>query len=131
MSSQMGKVVFFMGVGKPLELHEFPLPDKLEDGAVLVKTTMATVCGSNMHSWRGRRPFPAPAVLGHEGVGTIAQLGSSVDIATTGNPLSIGDRITFTIMSSCGNCYFCRVRMLPQKCLKLFILSNYYNSRRK
>ena len=120
MSSQTGKVVFFMGVGKPLELREFPLPDKLEPGAILVKTTMATVCGSDYHSWRGRRPFPTPAVLGHEGLGTIAQLGSGVDRDTAGKPISKGDRITWTIMANCGNCYFCRIKDLPQKCLNLF-----------
>ncbi len=109
-----------MGVGRPLEMREFPLPDRLEPGAVLVRTSLATVCGSDMHSWRGRRPFPTPAVLGHEGIGTIARLGDSVDRDTAGNPISTGARITWTIMASCGNCYFCRVKMLPQKCLKLF-----------
>ena len=58
MLSRTGKVVLFTGVGKPLELAEFPLPEKLEPGALLVKTSIATVCGSDMHSWRGRRPFP-------------------------------------------------------------------------
>ena len=57
-NSKTGKVVLFMGVGKPLEIREYPLPDVLEPGATLVKTTMATVCGSDYHSWRGRRPVP-------------------------------------------------------------------------
>ncbi len=120
MSSQMGKVVFFMGVGKPLELREFPLPEKLEPGAILVKTTMATVCGSDYHSWRGRRPFPTPAVLGHEGLGIIVQKGPGVERDTAGNIISKGDRITWTIMANCGNCYFCRIKDMPQKCLNLF-----------
>ncbi|MBN2377226.1 MAG: zinc-binding dehydrogenase [Sedimentisphaerales bacterium] len=115
-----GKVVMFMGVGKPLEEHSFPLPEELEPGAILVKTTMATVCGSDMHSWRGRRPFPTPSILGHEGLGTIAQMGSGVEKDTTGKSLAVGDRITWAIMANCGYCCFCRIHSLPQKCLNLF-----------
>lgn len=118
--SGTGKLIFFMGVGKPLESREYPLPAQLEPDAVLVKTTMATVCGSDYHSWRGRRPFPTPSVLGHEGLGTIVEKGSKVAKDTAGKDLSVGDRITWTIMANCGNCYFCRVKQLPQKCLNLF-----------
>ena len=120
MSSEMGKAILFMGAGKSLQLREFPVPDKLEPGAVLVRITLATVCGSDMHTWKGRRPFPTPSVLGHEAVGTIVRLGAGVDRDTAGKPISEGDRITWTIMSSCGVCYFCRMLGMPQKCLKLF-----------
>jgi len=116
----MGKAIVFVGAGKPLELREFPVPDKVEPGAILVKTTMATVCGSDVHTWKGRRPFPTPSILGHEIVGRIVKLGEGVDRDTAGRPISEGDRITWTIMASCGTCYFCRMKGLPQKCLKLF-----------
>ena len=116
----MGKVVLFMGVGESLEERCFPLPHELEPGAILVKTKMATVCGSDVHSWRGRRPFPAPTVLGHEGLGTIVQLGPSVRTDTAGHSLSEGDRITWSIMANCGGCCFCSIYDLPQKCLSLF-----------
>lgn len=120
MSPQNAKVVLFQGANKPLEMAEFPLPEELEPGAILVKTTLATVCGSDMHTWKGRRPFPTPAVLGHEAVGTVVKVGSGIDKDTAGKPISTGDRITWTIMASCGNCMFCRIRALPQKCTKLF-----------
>lgn len=115
-----GRVVLFMGVGEPLEMREFPLPAELAPGAVLVETSVATVCGSDAHSWRGRRPFPSPAVLGHEGLGTIVEMGPGIERDTAGNALSEGDRITWTIMANCGHCVFCRTRDLPQKCLNLF-----------
>ena len=120
MSLKRGKVILFMGAGNPLEERKFPLPDKLETGALLVRTSLATVCGSDMHTWRSRRPFPVPSVLGHEGVGIIERLGESVNRDTEGKPISEGDRITWTIISSCGICYFCRIAGLPQKCLNLF-----------
>ena len=120
MAQQMGKVVTFMGVGESLEERCFPLPHELEPGAILVKTTMATVCGSDVHSWRGRRPFPVPTVLGHEGLGVIVRLGPNVRTDTAGHSLSEGDRITWSIMANCGGCCFCRIYELPQKCLNLF-----------
>jgi putative phosphonate catabolism associated alcohol dehydrogenase len=120
MAEMTGKVILFMGAGQPLEERWYPLPDSLEPGALLVKISTATVCGSDMHSWRGRRPFPFPSVLGHEGVGTIAGLGSSVKQDTAGKPLAVGDRITWAIMANCGDCCFCRDYSLPQKCLNLF-----------
>ena len=120
MSLGTGKVVLFTGVGEPLEEAEFPLPEELEPGAVLVRTSIATVCGSDMHSWRGRRPFPTPSVLGHEGIGVIVRLGRDITSDAAGSPLSIGDRITWSIMANCGNCYFCRMTELPQKCQNLF-----------
>ncbi|MBN1852117.1 MAG: alcohol dehydrogenase catalytic domain-containing protein [Pirellulales bacterium] len=85
-----------------------------------MKTRIATVCGSDMHSWRGRRPFPTPSVLGHEGIGTIMQLGEAVERDTTGQLLALGDRISWTIVAVCGQCVFCRVHRLPQKFLNLF-----------
>ncbi len=120
MSKEIGKAIYFLGVGEPLEAREYPLPEELEPGAILVKTRMATVCGSDMHSWRGRRPFPTPSVLGHEGVGTIVRMGAGVERDTAGRALSDGDRITWTIMAACGRCVFCRIHGLPQKCLQLF-----------
>ena len=100
--------------------REFSVPDNIEPGAVLVRTRTATVCGSDMHTFRGRRHYPTPCILGHEGIGTIDQLGSGVDTDAAGNTLAAGNRITWTIMACCGMCYFCMQKQLPQKCLKLF-----------
>ena len=109
----------FTGVGQPFEMREFPLPT-IESGAILVKIRMATICGSDLHTWQGKRSAPTPTILGHEVVGEIAEMGESVTTDTLGNPLDIGDRITWTIMSSCGKCFYCRIKNLPQKCLHLF-----------
>ncbi len=118
--SKRGKAVFFLGVGEPLEDREYPLPDDLEPGAILVKTKIATVCGSDMHSWKGRRPFPVPSVMGHEGVGIVEKMGDRDARDAAGEQLSVGDRISWTIMASCGDCIFCQDYALPQKCLNLF-----------
>ena len=49
----------------------------------------------------GTLPIALPAVLGHEGAGTITQLGEGVD------HLAIGDRVVVSWVPQCGACYFC------------------------
>ncbi|MFB6227582.1 MAG: zinc-binding dehydrogenase [Halobacteriales archaeon] len=119
MSSESGLAIELV---EPDELAAttYPLPEQLKQEGILVEMKAATACGSDMHSWRGRRPFPMPSVLGHEVVGEIASLGSSVRTDTAGNPLSVGDRITWTVMASCNDCRYCRLENMPQKCTDLF-----------
>ena len=109
----------FTGPGRPLELREFPVP-KPGRGEILVDITCATICGSDAHTYHGRRTEPTPCVLGHEIVGRIVAFGPEtprIDLA--GEPLAAGDRITWTLAASCGECFYCR-RGLPQKCEHLF-----------
>jgi len=120
MAVKTAKIVMFTGVGKAFQMFEYPLPTKIEPGAILMKTKLATICGADMHSWRGDRPFPVPSVMGHEIVGEIVELGEGVNKDTAGESLSTGDRIVPTIMASCGVCYYCRQKQLPMKCLKLY-----------
>ena len=105
---------------KRLESRTYPIPERLEAGELLVETEAATVCGSDVHTWEGRRPYPTPSILGHEIVGTIVDRAPDVTTDTAGQPLSVGDRITWTIMANCGTCYACRIQGLPQKCASLF-----------
>jgi alcohol dehydrogenase len=102
----------------PLEIRHYPLP-RVETGAMLVRVTCCTICGSDIHSWRGRRTVPLPIVLGHEIVGTIAAMGAGDPRDCGDRELAIGDRVTWTIMDSCGKCYFCREKQLPMKCRNL------------
>ena len=109
----------FHGSGRPLELRRYPLPH-LADGELLVRVTCCTLCGSDVHTYQGRRSTPCPTVLGHEILGRVARLPSgSVVCDHEGTPLEIGDRITWSVAASCGSCFFCRDG-LPQKCERLF-----------
>lgn len=64
----------FHSPGRPFELAHVPLPI-LEPGEAIVKVECCTICGSDLHSIAGRRNVPAPTILGHEIVGTVAQVG--------------------------------------------------------
>ena len=101
----------------PLELKEFPLPT-VEPGAALVKVKLAGICGTDVHLWHGQLPLPLPVILGHETVGVIEELGAGLKQDWTGQPLSPGDRIAWSSSINCGECYYCRVKPEPTRCLK-------------
>lgn len=84
-------------------------------GEVLVDISLATVCGSDLHTVSGRRPGPCPSVLGHEAVGRVRALGPGGATAVDGTALRPGDRVVWTVTVSCGECDRCRAG-LPAKC---------------
>ena len=115
----ISKAMVFTAVGSPMELWEYPVTAP-EPGGIWVKVAMSTICGSDLHTTLGARPAPVPIILGHEITGRVAALGKGVTTDTMGRLLKEGDRITWTIFASCGNCYFCKIKNLPMKCVKLF-----------
>ena len=105
--------------GVPLTLETYPLPH-LGPGEVLVRITCATICGSDVHTFLGRRSTPVPTILGHEIIGVVAAAHRDQPACDyTGRLLQMGDRVTWSIAASCGNCFFCQ-RDVPQKCEQLF-----------
>lgn len=105
----------FVQAGQPIETRTFPLPIDLAPGAALCKIELSTICGSDLHTIEGRRQEPAPLILGHEIVGRVAALGPGLETDWLGDPLKIGDRITWSVVVACGDCFYCK-RSLPQKC---------------
>jgi len=120
MSSIVGKSILFNGAGKSLEEKEFTLPEKLGEHEAIVEISISTVCGSDVHTWLGHRPFPTPCIMGHEMVGKIVKLGTKLTHDFLDNKLFVGDRITWSMIASCGDCYYCKIVNLPQKCTNLF-----------
>jgi threonine dehydrogenase-like Zn-dependent dehydrogenase len=101
---------------QPLARREYPLPDRLEPGAALVRTEMAGICGTDVHLWKGELPIHLPVILGHETVGRIERLGEGLDRDWSGQPLQVGDRVTWTSTTSCGSCYYCAEKRQPTRC---------------
>ncbi len=100
------------GTDKGFALQSVPLPT-LRAGEVLVRTELATICGSDLHTINGDRPTPLPTVLGHEAIGHVVATGG--EVIADGRPVTVGERITWTIGTSCGTCRRC-LRGIPQKC---------------
>jgi len=109
--AETGRAAIYSGTGKPFEIIDYPLP-RLEPGAILVRITMATICGSDMHIWRGdidiaALGLPLPAIIGHEMTGTVARLGEGVSTDSFGQPLVVGDRVVYHFFNPCGRCPVC------------------------
>ena len=94
MMAETGKMACWMGFGKGFEIREYPVPDP-EPGAVVIKVSLANVCGSDMHYWKGEQDYakmgrPLPLNTGHEHMGTVYKLGAGVTTDTAGEILTIG-----------------------------------------
>ena len=62
-----------------VELREVPVP-VIGATDVLLRVGAVSVCGSDVHQWRGSHSWPVnyPCILGHEFAGTVAQAGPRV-----------------------------------------------------
>jgi len=87
-------------VGSPLAIEEIQLPPPAE-GEVHVRLAAAGVCHSDLSLANGTLDQPVPAVLGHEGAGTVIAVGPGV---TNVRP---GDHVLLNWSPSCGRCWFC------------------------
>ena len=68
---------------------------------VLVRTTAAGLCHSDLHFMQGLYPYAYPAVLGHESAGVVEAVGSDV----TG--FRVGDHVVSCVSGFCGSCTYC------------------------
>lgn len=110
----LATAAIWAGVDERFAIEEVPLPE-LRLGEVLVRTELATICGSDLHTINGDRPTPVPTVLGHEAIGHVVDTGGEVS-GPDGVRISAGDRITWTIGTACGHCRRC-TSGIPQKCV--------------
>src|SRR6476659_5497580 len=81
------------------------VPDpKIEQATdVIVKMDTTTICGTDLHILKGDvATVAAGRILGHEGVGTITEIGSAV------SDLNVGDQVILSCISACGHCDFCK-----------------------
>ena len=104
-----GKAAVFTKPGAPMEIKELPIPE-VEPGAILIKVSLANICGSDVHIWNGTFPWGAgdqPRVIGHEMVGRVHKLGPGVSTDSAGQPLQEGDRVVYCYFQPCGQCYVC------------------------
>ena len=72
----------------------------LSDDEVRIKIAAVGVCHTDLGARAGAFPTPLPAVLGHEGAGTVLEVGSAVTHVTA------GDRVVLSY-DSCGHCATC------------------------
>lgn len=87
--------------GKPLQIVEIDV-EPPRAGEVLVKISHTGVCHTDAFTLSGDDPEGLfPAVLGHEGAGTVVEVGAGV---TSVQP---GDHVIPLYTAECGTCLFC------------------------
>jgi threonine dehydrogenase-like Zn-dependent dehydrogenase len=74
----------------------------------VIRVTLTTICGTDLHILRGEYPVKPGLVIGHEPVGVIEELGAAV----TG--YKIGDRVLVGAITPCGQCRACLSGQLSQ-----------------
>lgn len=95
------RAVRFTGVGRPLQLHEIPIPE-IGDRDILVRVEAAGICHSDAHYRAGLSPVrTVPLTLGHEVAGVVERVGALVSSA------HVGDRVCLHYNLTCGDCYHC------------------------
>lgn len=98
-----------------LVIEERPLPQPAM-GEVRVKVSLAGICGSDSHIYRGHNPFAKyPRVIGHEFFGVIDAVGEGVADER------LGQRVSVDPVISCGHCYPCSIGK-PNVCSTLVVL---------
>lgn len=91
--------------------EEVPEPQIQTPTDAIVQIDTTTICGTDLHILKGDVPAVTDGrILGHEGVGTITEVGTAV------KGLAVGDRVIISCISACGSCSYCH-QQLPSHCL--------------
>lgn len=77
-------------------------------GEAVIRVTLTTICGTDVHIVKGEYPVRPGLVIGHEPVGVIDELGAGV----TG--YEVGERVLVGAITPCGQCHACLSGKLSQ-----------------
>jgi threonine dehydrogenase-like Zn-dependent dehydrogenase len=85
-----------------VRVEEKPDPQIEHPNDAIVRVEMAAICGSDLHIFHGMMPDTRIGhTFGHETIGVVEEVGSSVQ------HLNVGDRVMIPFNIFCGSCYFC------------------------
>lgn len=90
--------------------EEVPNPVIQDPTDAIIKVETTTICGTDLHIMKGDVPAVTDGrILGHEGVGTVVEVGDAV------KSYKVGDRVILSCITNCGTCKYCRIG-LPSHC---------------
>lgn len=84
-----------------INIQEVPKPEA-DYGEVVIKVTLATICGSDIHVLTGGIPIKPGTTMGHEFVGVVDSIGPDITNFKT------GDRVIAGAVTPCGHCFYCQ-----------------------
>ena len=86
-----------------LKVETVPDPEIVNPHDVILRVTMSTTCGSDLHFIDGYIPTMREGdVIGHEFMGVVEEVGPEV------KKVKKGDRVVVPSFIGCGNCWYCR-----------------------
>jgi alcohol dehydrogenase len=99
MSRAMMKANVFYGKND-IRIEEVDKP-RAGVGEAVIRVTLTTICGTDLHIVRGEYPVAPGLVIGHEPVGVIEELGEGI------SGYQVGDRVLVGAITPCGQCRAC------------------------
>lgn len=94
---------------RSLELCQWEEPQITAPDEVKIRIEMSGICGTDLAVITGKEEGVPGVIRGHEAVGTVIEIGSSVD------RVKVGERVVIDPNQSCGECYFC-LKKQPHLC---------------
>lgn len=101
---QLMKAAVFKGPHN-IVVEQRAVPKILDPRDAIIKVRAAGLCGTELHTYRGKVQFSRPNsnhTMGHEFIGDVVAVGSAVE------NFKIGDDVLSTFTIQCGECWFCK-----------------------
>jgi 2-desacetyl-2-hydroxyethyl bacteriochlorophyllide A dehydrogenase len=98
-ASGMMRALVFRGANQ-IGVEQVSIPSP-KPGEAVIRVTLTTICGTDLHTLKGEYPVKPGLVIGHEPVGVIHELGVGL------SGYAIGDRVLVGAITPCGQCNYC------------------------
>jgi len=93
------KALVFRGANQ-IAIEPVAVP-KPGPGEVVIRVTLTTICGTDLHILKGEYPVKPGLVIGHEAVGVIQEIGVGIE------GYKVGERVLVGAITPCGQCDYC------------------------
>src|SRR5690606_26219038 len=89
---------------RDVRVEDVPDPMLVATDDIILRVTATAICGSYLHLYHGKSPETRDGdIFGHEFMGVVEEVGSSVTAVKT------GDRVIVPFVIACGDCFFCHL----------------------
>lgn len=96
---KMMHALVFRGPGQ-IGLESIQVP-RAKFGEAVIRVTLTTICGTDVHILKGEYPIKPGLTIGHEAVGVIHELGPGL------SGYEVGERVLVGAITPCGTCDSC------------------------
>jgi 2-desacetyl-2-hydroxyethyl bacteriochlorophyllide A dehydrogenase len=83
-----------------IRIEHVPIP-KPGPGEAVIRVTLTTICGTDLHILKGEYAVKPGLIIGHEPVGIVHELGVGV------SGYKVGERVLVGAITPCGQCNYC------------------------